>query len=76
MPDDDTSTARLLAELDALRRESAERTAALKQLAADVHQVLSRKAMAGALISDTRTTVRWLPDRLRRALTTLRRRPS
>lgn len=77
MPDDrDTAEARLLAELDALRRESVERSAVIKQLAADVHRVLGRKAMAGALLSDTRHTARRLPDWLRGTIAKLRRRPS
>lgn len=65
----------VLEELETLRRQSAERSADIKQLAAAVHGVLGRRAMAGALLRDARDSAADVPSRARRALAVLRRRP-
>lgn len=74
MPAERPTDHQVLDELDALRRESVARSAEVKRLAADVHRVLGRKAMAGALLGDTRNTARRLPGWLGDRIAELRRR--
>ena len=66
--------------LDELQRESQARRAELQALAAQLPEVLSRRALLRAIVADARANsgigelVRGLPGRLRRMLGSLRQR--
>lgn len=66
--------------LDELQRESQARRAELQALAAQLPEVLSRRALLRAVVADARANsgigelVRGLPGRLRRMLGSLRQR--